>query len=390
MTTLFRASRRAEEFALRVDGAPNVRAADDATTEQLLGLTQLLRVRGAADSAALPHDDFALGLRDRLMAEAATVLTASSAGLALPVRARGKRERRLVAIASAAVLLGGTAGMATAAQSALPGEALYPIKRGLEKAEVGLSLSQAGRGRDLLDQASGRLGEVQSLLDADSAPSALQVPGTLVTFTGQAQQGSELLMSSYEDSRDPETVATVREFAAAALGRIEAMDATASPEAQSGLNAAARALRDIDARANQLCDTCADLPALALPRVFLTSAEVDRAMRRFAAAQPDNSHPVVAAKQDVRRAASGTTDGPGRTTTKPRSRDSTDAGTTPSLPAAPQAPAAGAGLPEVSIAPVPVPEVSAPADLNPGTIADGLGDSVETILPDVSPGSLLP
>ena len=56
-----------------------------------------------------------------------------------PVRTRGKRERRLVAVASAAVLLGGTAGMATAAQNALPGEALYPIKRGIEKAEAGLS-----------------------------------------------------------------------------------------------------------------------------------------------------------------------------------------------------------------------------------------------------------
>ena len=40
--------------------------------------------------------------------------------------------------------------MAAAAQSALPGEALYPVKRGIEKAEAGLSLGSAGRGRDLL------------------------------------------------------------------------------------------------------------------------------------------------------------------------------------------------------------------------------------------------
>ncbi len=138
------------------------------------------------------------------------------------------------------------------------------------------------------------------------------MPGTLSAFTRQAQQGSDLLMSSYADSRDPETVATVREFAATALRRIEAMDATAPPEAQGDLRAAALALRDIDARASELCDTCADLPALAVPKVFLASAEVDRAMRRFAAAQPDNSHPVVAAKQDVRRAASAARWRPGR------------------------------------------------------------------------------
>jgi hypothetical protein len=403
MTTLFRSSRRAEEFALRVDGASNVRAADDAATERLVGLTQLLRVRGAADAAATPRTEFALDLRERLMTEAATVLTPRSAGLALPVRPRGKRERRLVAVASAVVLLGGTAGMATASQSALPGEALYPIKRGLEKAEVRLSLDSAGQGRHLLHQADDRLGETQGLIDADSATSTPEVPGTLSAFTRQAQQGSDLLMSSYADSRDPETVATVREFAATALRRLEALDATAPPEAQGDLRAAALALRDIDARASELCDTCADLPALAVPKVFLASAEVDRAMRRFAAAQPDNSHPVVAAKQDVRRAASsavgGVGGGQGMVTSKPRSAGTpradtgTNAAPAPVVPAVPQAPATpstGPQLPKLSIAPTPVPKVSISADVDPGAITDGLGDTVETILPDVDPGSLLP
>ena len=35
--------------------------------------------------------------------------------------------------------MGGTAGMASAAQESLPGQALYPVKRGLEKAAVTLS-----------------------------------------------------------------------------------------------------------------------------------------------------------------------------------------------------------------------------------------------------------
>ncbi|MEO5711040.1 MAG: DUF5667 domain-containing protein [Nocardioidaceae bacterium] len=409
MTTLFRPSRRAEEFALRVDGASNLRAADDTATEQLVGLTQLLRVRGAADTAALPRADFALDLRERLMTEAAAVLTPSSAGLALPVRARGKRERRLVAIASAAVLLGGTAGMATAAQNALPGEALYPIKRGIEKAEVRLSLGQAGQGRDLLHQAGARLGEAQVLIDADSPTSALEVPGALAAFARQAQQGSDLLLASYADSSDPETVATVREFAADSLVRIEAMDPTAPPEARGDLRGAALALRDIDARANELCDSCADLPALAMPQVFLASAEVDRAIRRFEAAQPDNSHPVVAAKQDVRRADSGSTDSGstgstgkagstgGTTTTtgepRPSGADTSDGDTAPLLPAAPQAPSAptsGVSVPKVSGAPTGVPTVPVPTNVDPGAITDGLGDSVETILPDVNPTNLLP
>ena len=284
MPTLFRSSRRAEEFDRRVQeravGTPTKRVVDDAATERLVGLAQLLRERGAADAAAVPRDAFAADLRERLMAEAATALTPGAAGLALPARTRGKRERRLVAIASAAVLLGGTAGMATAAQNALPGEALYPIKRGIEKAEVRLSMSPTGQGRDLLHQATDRLGEAQGLIEADSPTGTPQVPHTLRSFTSQAEEGSELLMSSYEDSRDPAAVATVRDFAASALRQLRAMESTAPPEARGDLRDAALALRDIDARAVRLCDTCSDLPALAMPPLFLASAEADRALRR--------------------------------------------------------------------------------------------------------------
>lgn len=402
MTPLFRTARRAEEFAGRVDGA-TARPSEDAVTERLVAITALLRAHGAADAAAVPRDVFAADLRERLMAEAVTVLTPASDGLALPVRTRGRRERRLVAVASVAVLLGGTAGMATAAQDALPGEALYPIKRGIEKAEVGLSMSSAGQGRDLLHQASDRLDEAQALVAADTTTGTPRVPDTIRSFTSQARQGADLLMSSYEDSRDPATVATLRDFAASALRQIEAMDSSVPPEARGDLRAAALALREVDARATRLCDTCSDLPALAIPRVFLASAEVDRAMRRVQAAQPDNSHPVVAAKQDVRRAAGGAADDPGRASG--RSGTGSTSGSTgggrddgsgtgadggPSLPGAPQAPTPGAGapLPGPSIPSLPTPRVPVDTDLDVGTITDGLGDTVETILPDPGTGGL--
>ena len=419
MPTLFRSSRRAEEFDRRVQeravGTPTKRVVDDAATERLVGLAQLLRERGAADAAAVPRDAFAADLRERLMAEAATALTPGAAGLALPARTRGKRERRLVAIASAAVLLGGTAGMATAAQNALPGEALYPIKRGIEKAEVRLSMSPTGQGRDLLHQATDRLGEAQGLIEADSPTGTPQVPHTLRSFTSQAEEGSELLMSSYEDSRDPAAVATVRDFAASALRQLRAMESTAPPEARGDLRDAALALRDIDARAVLLCDTCSDLPALAMPPLFLASAEADRALRRVEAARPDNSHPVVAAKQDVRRAAVGSAAGPDRTSggrtstgngtrgtvpgtgsvpgagTVPGTGSGSGSGAVPPVPAAPKAPAPTADipLPKLNVTPGPTPRVSVSADVDPGTITDGLGDAIETILPDPVTGGLL-
>jgi uncharacterized protein DUF5667 len=389
MTPLFRSRQRAEDFAALVDGASPLREATSPATERLVGVAQLMRDHGAADERAIPRDAFAADLRERLMAEAATVLTPQNAGLALPVRTRGKRERRLVAVASAAVLIGGTAGMATAAQDSLPGEALYPIKRGIEKAELGLSMSSAGRGHDLLRQASDRLDEAQGLVDQGSATGTPQVPDTVAAFTTSARSGSDMLLASYAESRDPKTVAAVREFTAAALAQVRALNSSAPAEAQPGLRDAAIALRDIDAQASRLCDTCSDLPALRVPPMFLASVEVDRAMQRFQAARPDNSHPVVAAKQDVRKAQAqrrGTASGGSRPATSGR------VSVTPVVPDAPEASAAPTpksplpGLPGATS----TPKVQITADVDITKITDGLGDTVETILPDPGTGGLLP
>ena len=306
------------------------------------------------------------------------------------MRTRGKRERRLVAVASAAVLIGGTAGMATAAQDSLPGEALYPLKRGIEKAELGLSMSSAGRGHDLLRQASDRLDEAQGLVDQGSATATPRVPDTVASFTTSARNGSDMLLASYAQSRDPKTVAAVREFTAAALAQVSALNQSAPADAQPGLRDAAIALRDIDAQATRLCDTCSDLPALSVPPMFLASAEVDRAMQRFQAAQPDNSHPVVAAKQDVRKAqaqrggtASGSTPATGgRVSVNPVAPDA------PEVSAAPTPKSPLAGLPGGDS----TPKVQITADVDINKITDGLGDTVETILPDpgTGAGGLLP
>ena len=86
MTPLFRSRQRAEDFAALVDGASPLVGATSAATGRLVGVAQLLRDH--ADERAVPRAAFAADLRERLMAEAATVLTPQNAGLALPVRAR--------------------------------------------------------------------------------------------------------------------------------------------------------------------------------------------------------------------------------------------------------------------------------------------------------------
>lgn len=79
-------------------------------------------------------------------------------------------NRRLAAGITGVILVGASGTMAIAAQSALPGDRLYPLKRGLEGAHAQLTFDRAARGRVLLDSASTRLDEVADLSRRAVAP----------------------------------------------------------------------------------------------------------------------------------------------------------------------------------------------------------------------------
>lgn len=391
MTSLFSARRRAEEFADALDGPT-------APREELLPyVTLATRLRSHAPVD--PRPEYVADLRERLLTAADELLVPGDP-LVLPAR-RTPRERRLVAAASVAVVLAGSTGLAAAAQEALPGETLYPVKRGIERAQAGLSVSDAGKGRDLLAQAQDRLGEVRGLLAQDRQDAAPQVPETLADFTVQAQQGSELLLGSFRDGRDPADVGTVREFTAAAIVALQDLARTAPPEAQDGLVSAALALRDIDEQARALCSSCAaDLPDLQLPGIFLTAADVETRLTGVDADALDNSHPVV-----VDRAGStGGDEGTGGTGpavpgvgVPPVAPPSVDPGTGPAQPGellpddlTVAEPGTKAGKRAGKKAAEKADGAAKAAEGAAEDIADGLSGVVETILPDPAPGSLLP
>lgn len=407
MTTLLRSHRRAEDFAARVDGTVTplrgVTAGagrdGDRELDSLVGTVQVLRRQASLDEALAPRDAFVTDLRERLMAEAVVVLTPQKAVLALPVRTRSKRERRLVAAASAAVLLGGTVGMAAAAQHSLPGEALYPIKRGLENARAGLSTSPTGHGRDLLAQAGDRLTEVQGLMSAGSGSDDLQVPATLEDFTTQARAGSDLMLTSSPDAPSRGSVADLRAFAAHNLRILEGISGTAPTEAQPALRAAVMALRDIDARADRACATCSDLPPLRVPGLFLASAEVDRAMAGLDAARLNNDHPVVVTRRAVNRAAEDQDSS--RSAAKKLSSSTAPAPSAPGVPSTPGDTAGSGGrLPAAPSSPklkVRLPALATPkADAKDVTtdplrdLDNGLRKATETLLPGAGSSPTLP
>ncbi len=290
MTSLLGARTRAEEFAAAID--PSDERSTTATPElaELVELVGSLRVH----EQPVPRPDFSTTLRAQLVAEAERTL-AQDASLALRPRTRGTRERRLALLASSVVLVGGSAGMAVAAQGSLPGDALYPIKRGIEKAQTEVSRNDTSKGHDLLAQADSRLAEVRGIVGTDAEP---RVADTIEDFNEQATAGSTLLIDSFEESQDAQLVTDVRSFAREALDTLQTVATTADAESQDDLADAAAALLEIDSRATAACPECAKgQPALEMPQPFLAAEEANRALDRAVDAgrrtQLDNNHPPL-------------------------------------------------------------------------------------------------
>ena len=91
--------------------------------------------------------------------------------------------------------------MAAAASGALPGETLYPIKRGIEQVTTAAHFGDAAQGRALLGQAATRLDEVRALQAEGNADPDV-ISQTMDAFRTAADSGSEKLFSSYQSSGD--------------------------------------------------------------------------------------------------------------------------------------------------------------------------------------------
>lgn len=268
------ARRRADRFDALV-GDPTA-TADDARTAELLELVGALR----AVPAPAPRADFSAALRERLLAEADTVLLPRDrtvdARLTLPATTRTaqrtRRDRRFAVAAGTLAVVGATTSMAVAAQTALPGDALYPVKRALEEARTGVSVGDAAKGTTLLASASGRLDELAELARLGTPESAAAVPGTLETFTEQAQAASELMVEDYEKTGQAESIATLRDFTSQSMAELAALEEVLPVSTADALRAAAAVLAEIDAKAAAMCPTCGGSGITEVPLSLLGAA----------------------------------------------------------------------------------------------------------------------
>lgn len=146
---------------------------------------------GAAQPAKLCWADFA-------MPEPSQVLTAqptrrrwsAGTGPASAMLTQWQHKRRWIAAAALGLMLSGTAGTAMASEAALPGQALYPVKRKLENVRVALAWDDTTRGRLYVSQAHERLEEAETLARQPDAATNPDLQATVQDLINAAQNSS--------------------------------------------------------------------------------------------------------------------------------------------------------------------------------------------------------
>ncbi len=225
---LFFSRRRAERFAQLLDEANggrrhHVRSRVDGELATLVAVGQRL---SAAPPAVEVDPEFRTGLRAMLLAtaeregigrpapEVAAGTTArrplvGRSGLLPAVTARRARARGaiLVGIAAGAVAV---SGISAASENAVPGDALYGMKRSTERAQLAFTSSDVSRGQLFLDFARTRLGEAAELRGDRSGYS-----GVLDDMDADTRQGVRLLAGAAVQRSDPAALDTVNAFVTA-------------------------------------------------------------------------------------------------------------------------------------------------------------------------------
>ncbi|GAA1940627.1 DUF5667 domain-containing protein [Nocardioides hwasunensis] len=272
MTPAFPARRRADEFEALLSGDHDA-PLTGRDAARFAGLLEVVADLHALPEAA-PRAEFTGDLRERLMIEADTALVrqpTTPSRLAMPTRSR-TRDRRIAVLLGGAALLGATATVTVAAQSSLPGESLYGVKRGMEAAEVRLADGDAARGRVQLALADKRLTELEQLARGEG--NARLIPETLDDFTADASDGVRNIVASYDGGGAQQDVQHARDFTATSMERLDALQPELPASARDQLLAAGRTLSDLDLEVSFVCAPCQG-GITSVPDFLLSSAPAD-------------------------------------------------------------------------------------------------------------------
>ncbi|GAA1280371.1 DUF5667 domain-containing protein [Saccharothrix xinjiangensis] len=202
--------RQREQFARAVDAHPE--PGDEAFADEL-AVVALLReaaVTSGPDEAARAR------MRERVLGPATPPTKLDSR------RPRsGARGRLAVALAAALCLVFSLAGMSLLlSRDALPGDALYGVKRTAESASLGLTFGEDSKGHKLLEFASARLTELETLADRYSGDGPLGGYLTaLADFDTDAAAGARVL-TAFGSTSDHRTLEDLRDWAGSQATRL--------------------------------------------------------------------------------------------------------------------------------------------------------------------------
>ncbi|MFB9313153.1 DUF5667 domain-containing protein [Nocardioides plantarum] len=278
MNPVLPAHRRAAQFSSLVEASSTTQPDATGPHADLLPLVDLVTVLRSTPTVE-PRPEFVAALRERLLLAAETALVPDTPARAearrQPTPRRTARERRVAAAIGGFALVSATASMSVAAQNALPGDTLYPLKRAIESLHETVLRSADDKGATMLDNASGRLDEVDELSRSGDQDSDT-ISRTLRDFSDQAADASDVLLGDYEQTGQPSSVAELRTFTATSLDVLQRLESLVPAQVRPVLDRAAAVLDEIDRRARALCPACSTLPAAAQVSAAADLGPLDR------------------------------------------------------------------------------------------------------------------
>lgn len=220
---------RAERFAQLLEEANggrrhHIRSRVDADLAQPLAVGQRLRT---VQSAVEVDPDFRASLRAMLVATAeregigataddplgedavrpAAPLRGARAARSAPRAPRTRLRARGAIVVGVAVGAIAVSGMSAASENAVPGDALYGVKRHTERAQLALASSDLSRGQLFLDFARTRLAEASALGGQN-----VGFEDVLRDMDDDTRQGIRLLTTAAVQRRDPAALDAVDRF----------------------------------------------------------------------------------------------------------------------------------------------------------------------------------
>jgi hypothetical protein len=200
--------------------APRPEVLDDVA--RLLQSARLLpgaMVRSVAPAVA--EDHLATLRRDR-----------ARAFVVVPTARRRGLRAGAVALLAGAVLLLGAGGAVAASSNALPGDALYGVKRAVERISLAMHRDPVGRAALHLQLAKTRLDEIQALIDAGRDPG-----GDVGDFEAELSAAEEDALNALALGKDADALlAHVQEMITKHLQTLRNVLAAAPPQAQDAIN----------------------------------------------------------------------------------------------------------------------------------------------------------